>query len=355
MLGVWWSFAAAYVGAVVGAGFASGQESLTFFVVYGHSGLMGIILVSVGFMLMGGFSFMLAHALGDGSYRRVLEVICGTGWAKYYDIVVTCFLLAGVGVMLAGAGSLMQQQWGIHPLVGIIATACFTGASCIKGAKGVLFVNGLLVPVISVCAIVLGVNGLLKIWPSIRAHGLVVLWKSAPSALIPNWWLSGLIYLAYNSMLGIAACIPVAATLPSRRFAFWGGMGGGLLLGILLLTGSLALWGRGSSTANSPIPLALVADGIHPIFGNVYGIAIWFAMLTTAVTNLFAVVQRYGSGTQAATVGMFLSVGLVLSLVGFGYLIGLLYPIFGYLGSVYVAKSLVYFSKDILRQTNRRK
>ena len=49
-----------YIGALIGAGFASGQEILTFFVKYGRLGGVGVVISSVIFGLFAYFILALA-------------------------------------------------------------------------------------------------------------------------------------------------------------------------------------------------------------------------------------------------------------------------------------------------------
>lgn len=345
MLNLQWYMAATYVGAVVGAGFASGQEALTFFITYGARGCLGILLTIVGFVVMGALNFGLAQELADASYRKILEITCGIGWARYYDVVITCFLVAGVGVMLAGAGSLVFQQWGWHPFCGVLFTAAVAGFSSMRGIEGVFWVNALLVPGILLSTVGLGVRGFGQLWTMMQYGKADVLWGTYPALIVPNWWLAGLVYLAYNSLLGIAACIPLAASLPTRRSALLGGIVGGTILGILLLASSLAIWGEGLAATESQVPMAVIATKAHPLMGSLYGIIIWSAMITTAATNLFAVTKRLNLSSPGLATGGLLTIAFILSLLGFSSLIGLLYPFFGYLGGLYVAQTLFYFAR----------
>ncbi len=335
--------AAAYIGAVVGAGFASGQEALTFFVIYGPWGCLGILVVTMGFAAIGALSFRTAQELGIDSYRELLATVSNPLWAKLYDIVITCFLLAGVGVMLAGAGSLVEQQWGLPAVFGVAATALITGLSCCLGSEGLFLLNAYLVPVIAAAAASLGLVGLGGLWTKVSQTGITVLWSWTPSPLLPNWWLGAAIYLAYNSMLGIAACTPLAASLSRSMWAVWGGVMGGLALGLMLLGSSLAIWNAGPEAAQTAVPLAWIAHRIHPTIGILYGIIIWFAMLTTAATNLYAVVRRLGCTPEPGLLGVLLLLSFGLSLLGFSSLIELLYPFFGYLGCSYGLLILAYY------------
>ena len=334
--------AAAYMGAVVGAGFASGQEALIFFVIYGPRGIWGILAAALGFAVLGALSFAAAQELGGASYEELLKTITSPFWAKLYDIAVTSFLLAGVGVMLAGAGSLAVQQWGLPAIWGVGTTALIAGISCYGGIEGVFFLNTLLVPGMAAAAGSLGFIGLAGLWGKNNQTGTAGLWSGMTSPLVPTWWLGAILYLSYNAMLGIAACTPLAASLPRRKHAVWGGAAGGLALGFMLLSSSLAIWNAGPQAAQAAVPLSWIASAAGPYVGALYGIIIWFAMLTTAATNLYGVVKRLGKSPRPVLLGILLALSFALSLLGFGALIQLLYPFFGYFGCFYGLQILAY-------------
>lgn len=47
------TLASIYIGTVIGAGFASGQEVLQFFGKYGYKGILGVMVITVLFSLLG--------------------------------------------------------------------------------------------------------------------------------------------------------------------------------------------------------------------------------------------------------------------------------------------------------------
>lgn len=334
--------AAAYVGAVVGAGFATGQEVLTFFVVYGCRGLLGIVLVTLGFCAFGALSFSTAQELQVASYKNLLQAVGTPLWARFYDITITCFLTAGAGVMLAGAGSLVEQQWRMPAILGVGATAVITGISCYTGTRGIFLLNGYLVPVMAASVISLGLVSIDGLWQSFSPSGTSQLWSSTPSPLLPNWWIGALTYLSYNSILGVSACTPLAASLPHRKWAVWAGVVGGLALGLMLLSSSLAIWNGDPQVVQLAVPLLRTASQVAPGLGSIYGVIIWFAMLTTAANNLYAVIARLGRQPTPGLVGGLLVLSFALSLFGFSSLIQLLYPFFGYLGCCCWLQMIIY-------------
>ena len=82
-----------FVAAVIGAGFASGQEILTFFTVYGKCGILGMVIAS---LIFGGFSFTLLnicrqHKISD--YNELTSIVMSKRIKKLSDILTFIFLL----------------------------------------------------------------------------------------------------------------------------------------------------------------------------------------------------------------------------------------------------------------------
>ena len=102
----------AFVGVLVGAGFASGQEMLQFFVAFGLWGIIGaagaaLILIVSGIAALQLGSYLLAdeHTV---VFRRV-----SNPWIAWFLDASTIVTLFAIGfVMFAGGGSNMEQQFG---------------------------------------------------------------------------------------------------------------------------------------------------------------------------------------------------------------------------------------------------
>ena len=65
--------AATYIGTVVGAGFASGQESLQFFAIFKGRGLIGLLIVTILFILYGYIIMELGYHLGSKSHIEIIK------------------------------------------------------------------------------------------------------------------------------------------------------------------------------------------------------------------------------------------------------------------------------------------
>ncbi|NLN27047.1 MAG: hypothetical protein GX161_02430 [Firmicutes bacterium] len=87
-----WGLAGAYAGAIIGAGFASGQELLFFFGAFGPSGLWGLALAGLVFTVIGGSLFEYARKVESGSHEAVLVRLCGANIGHIVDTVLSAFL-----------------------------------------------------------------------------------------------------------------------------------------------------------------------------------------------------------------------------------------------------------------------
>ena len=84
----------AFIGVVVGAGFASGQEAMQFFVAFGKWGLWGIALAA-GLMMITGVSILqLGSYFQAEEHTAVYDKVASPFTAKILDwsTLVTCLL-----------------------------------------------------------------------------------------------------------------------------------------------------------------------------------------------------------------------------------------------------------------------
>ena len=108
----------AFIGIIVGAGFASGQEILQYFTSFGLLGIVGAIISTALFAYLGMTLTRLGSRMRTTSHKEVIYKISGRYLGIIVDYIII-FTLFGVGaVMIAGAGSNLNQQFGLPPVVG---------------------------------------------------------------------------------------------------------------------------------------------------------------------------------------------------------------------------------------------
>src|SRR5699024_8834863 len=150
--------AGVYVGTIIGAGYASGQEILQFFTGYGWWGILGTVVTMILYPVLGYYLVVLGKRVKAWSHKSVIYHICG----KYLGVVVDillAFFLFGVGViMIAGSGSLFQQQFGIPPVAGYALMTALVIAALLLSLRRVLDIISILTPLAFVLIIVLSVS-----------------------------------------------------------------------------------------------------------------------------------------------------------------------------------------------------
>lgn len=106
------TIALAFVGLLVGAGFATGQEVVQYFVSFGYKGLIGVVIAGIVMVFSGAVLFQLGSHFLAGDHNTVFKNVSHPYVSKFLDITTVITLFAIGFVMLAGAGSNLNQQFG---------------------------------------------------------------------------------------------------------------------------------------------------------------------------------------------------------------------------------------------------
>lgn len=324
--------AIALIGTIIGAGFASGQELVQFFLTLGPRAPAAIILMGLLLGLTAGQVRLLALKRGTASYHDFLAVLLGN-WCRPADIAIASFLFGGLVIMLAGSGALARQYFGVMPLTGVLACGGLALVASLGKGRGILTLNTLLVPVMLAIMIIIAAMYHLESIDSVLPI------PDAGSLTSSNWILNAFLYVAYNMVGGMV----LLTSLPGSRQGVLGAMLGGLLLGILayFLVNALAQLSPDDLSLELPL-LQLVAISCPGLI-NLYALALWLAMVTTASSQLYGLAVRLGQipflTTWRSAVAI-LILAFLLATFGFASLVSWLYPLFGYLGLILIILSI---------------
>lgn len=322
--------AATYVGTVVGAGFASGQETLRFFAAYGRIGLVGVGVATILFCAFGVLVMDLGRRLKARTHREILHHVCGHYIGRIMDCLVTLFLGATFTVMVAGGGAVFAEQMGLPRSVGTLLTAGLAGLTILRGMRGIMAANSFVVPMLTGAVLILSLG-------SIQHHGLGAMLRSAlpwPAlAPVPAWWLAALLYVGYNLVLSISVLGPLGAEVNDRLTIWLGGLAGGLALGVLAAGMKLAVSVHLPEIGNVEIPMLFLAR-FHAIpIQWFYTVILWAEIYTTAIACAYGFAGRTAEllrGRYREVVVAITCLSLLGSGFGFSRLLTWLYPLFGF-------------------------
>lgn len=331
----------AFVGLIVGAGFASGQEILQYFTSFGTMGILGAIVASLAFAFLGMTLAQLGSDLQTTSHKGVIYHIGGRYVGVILDVLLTFVLFGVMVVMFAGAGSTFNQMFGINPVVGSIIMVALTIGTLLLNVKNIINIIAVATPYLMGIIFVILVYSVFTMDIS-WAEANQLAQEQTPAA--DNWLLGAALYVSYNLAAGTAMLIVMGGTVKDRKVAGLGGVFGGIMLGALILLINIAMFVKMDVIADVDMPTLELANQIHPIIGILMSIALLGMMYNTAVGMLYAFMVRFfapESSSFKPTVVVVGLIGFVTSLAGFTNLVGKVYSIMGYLGFVLVAVILL--------------
>ena len=316
-------------GTFLGAGFISGQEIWSFFGCFGAAGIPGFVVNA----LICGIIFYIAVDLVRKTGVEEVGLLMTPGNGRFFAGAVDFLqflMLYGIGViMTAGVSALLHELTGIPAWAAGLLFSAGVLVMTFRGVGGLTTVFSFLVPTASLCSVLVAAVLLTRAGFQFQPPA------GAVSPLMPNLFISVPNYAAYNLLACVAIMIPYAHIIPDDRT-----LRRGMVLGMLVLTvlaGSMiAAFAAYPGAGRSELPMAALAAEVHPAMHLFYSLMMGFAMFAATLGSLIALmkqavcaVPRIGAAEKPFTAAVVFSSWL-LSLFGFGTLVGIVYPLFGY-------------------------
>lgn len=325
------------IGALIGAGFASGQEIYVFFYAYGMKGLMGIIISSalIGYIIYKTFKIIQKNDIS--TYREFLEIIIGKdkkNLISILSIIINTFLLVTFFIMISGFGAYFEQQLGIDSLIGSVILAILCYIVFMTSTKGVVKVSTIIVPFLIFFIIYIGIEIL----------GVIDISKIQQYTINNNnslmFILKSILYSSYNSIL----LIPVLITLKDYLKNSIINKYASILITVIVATLSIILFLILSkidvNIEKLEMPAVYLVSKLSNILATIYGFIILSSIFTTSISvgNSFIqnICEKKKSYQHIALIMCITSV--FISKIGFSNLVQILYPFFGYLGIIQIVK-----------------
>ncbi|HBT70968.1 MAG TPA: hypothetical protein DEB37_01445 [Lysinibacillus sp.] len=326
----------AYVGIIVGAGFASGQEIVLYFTSYGFQGVYGALLAMVGFSIVGMCIAQVSSRLRTASHKDLIYQISGNTIGFVLDFVLSLFLFGVAVIMFAGAGATFQQMFGLPIWLGSICMILLTVATVMMDVKSIINIIALATPylltIVSIIAIyAIATMDLTFVEQAVIAQQVQV---SANS-----WWVTALLYMSFNVGVSFSLLTVMCGSIRNAKVAGMGGIIGGILLGALILLVNFSLLTKMNIIVGLDIPMLALANEIHPIVGLLMAISLLGMIYNTAVGMLYSFMVRFFEPSKASyrvAVIFIGGLGFLASLVGFTTLVAKLYAVMGYVGLVLI-------------------
>lgn len=342
----------AFIGIIVGAGFASGQEILKYFTSFGYLGTLAAILSTALFAYLGMILTRLGSRLRTTSHKEVIYTISGRYLGMIVDAIIV-FTLFGVGVvMIAGAGSNLHQQFGFQPYIGSLVMVGLVSVTIMFNVERVVAIIGSITPFLVLTIIAVALYCVVTMDTPFSILDPIARGVETP---LPNWFISAVNYVSFNIAVGASMALVMGGAEEDEKIAAWGGFIGGLGLGILILLSHFSIFSKVEEVSSYALPMLKIVNDISPMFGIFMALILFGMIFNTAVSMFYAFGARFiNIGTAKFKVFVFgtLVVGFAASFVGFTDLVEFFYPFIGYLGLFLVA-TLIFASIKLPQKMSR--
>ena len=322
----------AYVGVVTGAGLASGQELLQYFVSLGIPGLIGAGVLALLHILIGGVLLQLGSHYMATDHSEVFGEITNKYMGKFmdYSLIFTCFIIGFV--MIAGGGSNLNQAFGFKKWIG---QALCTGLIIIVGMmdfEKVSKIIGSFTPLIIIFTLIGSLYTFFNYNPDWNQLNNIA--RSLPSNF------NSVIFSTFNYygmclMSAVSMGLVLGGEELNTKDAGIGGLLGGSIAGILGLLISFTLFIRVGEVGKLDIPMLYILEDINPILGILMALVIFGMIFNTGISLFYALARRFSKGEEKRFRKFLIILtllGFVLSFGGFKKLVSIFYPIIGYVG-----------------------
>lgn len=333
-----------YVGTVVGAGFASGQEIMSFFTIYGTKSIWAILISFLLFIVIGSRILILGMELDASSFGKLIEKIFG-----FLSPVVNLYLLFAMMVintaMLAGAGAMFEEMGDISYIIGVMVTALVAITTIAFGIKGILSINKIIVIAILIFQVfVFAVTLFSGNTSPCKLSNNIESIQAQPFSFL----FQGLTYGSFNLILSTGVLASLGNEFKDRRVLKLGGILGGCILGIMLLSIHYCLLMNMPGILDYEIPMIYIItqfekSDIAWLLQIIYALVLWGGIFTTLIGNLFSMtsfLQEKYRVNQLLSATIIICIGIILAPLGFSSIVNSLYPVLGVIGIIFIVAIL---------------
>ena len=322
------SIVSVIIGALVGAGFASGQEIFSFFYSYGEKGIYGILIMSglIGVLIYRSLKIIYKNDIYN--YEDFLRLfIKNQKIRKIICMIINILLLISFFIMIAGFVAYFEQEIGVNKIIGSIILDILCIIVFFSDVKGVLKTSDFIVPFLVFFIIVIGIKNIVEM-QTIEFYKV----KN-------NWILSSIIYNSYNFILLVPVLISLKKQIKTEKNIKYISILSTIIITILsfviffLLAKVNAL-----EIKNQEMPVVYIISKYFAKYKKIYAFIILASIFTTAISVGIGFIQNIAKNrTSYPHIVLFMCItSLLVSNFGFSKLVNLIYPIFGYLGIIQI-------------------
>ena len=327
------------VGALIGAGFASGQEIYSFFYSYGLHGMFGLVVtcILIGILINKILKIILKYEINN--YDQFLsQLIKNKKIIKVVNNILNILLLITFYIMIAGFGAYFEQQIGVHKIIGSLVLAILCFFVFLTSVKGVLKVSEYIVPLLIIFIVIIGIIN----FNTIDNFQNIETLKN-------GWLISAITYCSYNIILIIPVLITLRKHIRKTSDIKYISLITTIIMLILSFIIYTILLKSDVDISKLEMPVVYIVSKFFSKFEKIYAFIILSSIFTTAIsigTGFLQNISKNEKSYPQLVIFMCIS-SLVVSNIGFSKLVNIVYPFFGYIGIIQI---MLILSKNICKK-----
>lgn len=337
------NMAAVFIGTIVGAGLASGQEITQFFTSYGTSSFWGILICFIIYSAMSYFIIKISVTYRLNSYKSLIQLVSPGILGLITDFFTSFFLVCSAAIIMAGSGALIHQCFGVSNLIGVLIMSIVSITILLRDTKGLLEINSFIVP-----ALIIVITSIFLLYiVTEKTSGMPVI--TSIKGYKNFWFISCLLYGGFNILCCSGVLVPLSTENSNIKVLIVGCILGAAVLTILCSMINYMLLLNIPNIYQYDIPLLYISHRFGNLAQIMLLVIIWFEMFSTEVSDVYSVgkalKEAYNISYKKSVIIIIL-ISIPISSIGFSNLIRVLYPCFGIISLIFMVQCIIfYFNK----------
>ena len=324
---IYWVFLV--LGAVIGAGYASGREVWLFF---GPNSGRAILLFAILFGISCYGIMKISFQKKTKDYQPILEVLVGKRLSRFYDGITIFYLALTTIIMIAGSGATLEV-YQLPKWIGIVFIIVMLIWLFSFKLDHVLDINSIMVPVLIATLIII----LIVFLGTEHTTAQVSLQK--PS------YLNAVIFTSVNLLPIISVIGAIGDKISSKKEVMLTSIISAFSLGLLSWVFNQSMTIIEAKIDRFEMPIYAILLRFPNWILIIMTFVIWMAIFSTALGAMIGLISRVQSRYQSSQFKTSLIIIVILtplSFTGFQFLVELIYPIYGVI-NIYILLSLIIY------------
>nr|WP_031369836.1 membrane protein [Clostridium botulinum] len=282
--------AAVWFGAHVGGGFATGNQTMNFFVKYGwHSiWLPAVIIIIIGLTYRESLVLANYGTYDYKSWSKKMYEPYDKFFSVIFEIGYLMIVLLGTGGSIAGSASLMET-YGVNYLVGVLITGGIFYILTIYGSELIRKASTIITVLILIFLTIIVIVGIVNNSGNL-SH--LVSTKYSPSSFGTVLY-SGLRYAGYQAFV-VAIVLSASDTLKSDKAINKSILLGIILNGVMIILSCIMLLAWMPGAQKETIPILYICKRLNSGFLLFsYSVVLFLAFVSTGIGCVFGAVARF--------------------------------------------------------------